>query len=148
MMIIRFGNKISYLKNLIYTILLHNTIIYFYILMTVIISLNVFGNFIYSFTNLDKLIYVVLKLYILIQIYSIFYALFFKTFNEKIIFFLSFVFIMSIIFCSSYNIPFYLGYHFVNDVNLSSFIIFAIINIFLIYYLFKYSIKRMDRIGE
>lgn len=172
MLIIRLNNKRKYINEMIKNVLFCDTFLFLISMLVIITFFNFFRNgdfsiiYVDSFktTNIVFAIYTVIKLYILSIFISIIFTLIFKLINKLWA-------IILFIFCSSslyvcqwinydviqniFNVPFYFGFYFLNNVEYTTFtlnIIAFVVNILILSLIvalfYKMTIKRMKVVGE
>ncbi|MEG1647377.1 MAG: hypothetical protein RR325_01260 [Bacilli bacterium] len=145
--ITRFENRTHYLKELFKNIFVVTALIFLIIIAIVMIIENVINfngyKIVYSdITNCFNLVYtifVIIKLYVFIIIYSLINTLLIKTFNSKIIVVLNFIFFATIFYCGFNNLtvtsvgkmPLFIGNYLVNNMSFISFKIELITNIIM-----------------
>lgn len=165
--ITRFKNRNHYVKELLKNVFIVTTIIFLIIISMVIIMENILNfngyKIVYSnITNCSNLLYtifVIIKLYIFAIIFSLMNTLLIKSFNNKVIIMLNFIFFATIFYCgfnvydinSLNKMPLYIGNFLVNNMTFNSFKTEIFANtisysiLFIVLILFSYFSKKQKR---
>ena len=168
--IIRFKNKKEYLKELLKNIVVSNSFLFLILLIIIFTFLNLFtpGNFsikyIESFDclNIYYAIFIVVKCYILMMLFSFVFTFIFKLTNKNIslilaIFMSTSIYVFEFLGISVNNIfemPIYFMQYFTEGVlyesftlKIFSFIILICLYMPLLFLLYKLTVKKMRRVG-
>lgn len=168
-LVIRFKSTKTYIIELIKNIFISNTIFYFCLIMSILTLMNLFNNNfsinfikILGITDLQYMIYTVIKLYLLMLIFSMFFLVIYKRFNKIFSFIAGFIFIFSLYPISYeltklkniFDIKLYLGNYYFDKLVYSNFslqllnfiiiIIFYTVLLFVMYIFYYKKTKRID----
>lgn len=137
MLIVRLENKKEYIKEQMKCIFIFDSFIYICLLLIIFAFLNVFSSNNFDIYIIDSLqtnnfiysIFIMIKLYALMILFSMYYVLITKLVNKTFSLITGILFSISIYLCTSnsyivanlLNMPLYLGYYFIDVVQFSSF---------------------------
>lgn len=171
-LIIRFGTQKEYIKELLKNILVINSIMLFVILIIILIFLNFSSNTnfsgfihkIYGISNYIYLVFIVLKQFILLNLFSIFFVLTSKLLKKMVSVIISLFFAASLYFIpfKGYYVvsniimmPKYLGNYLVDkniysnfEIYILSTIIIIVVMIFFNYLLFRLTVNSEIEVSE